>query len=79
MRTIGNLKLLALALSIAGCAYPISQQMREEAAKDVTFNMVLNNPSAYVGDLVIWGGTIIKTVNLKEGTQIFVLNTPLNY
>ena len=37
MRTIGNLKLLALTLSIVGCAYPISQQMREEAAKDVTF------------------------------------------
>ena len=79
MRTIGNLKLLALTLSIVGCAYPISQQMREEAAKDVTFKMVLNNPSAYVGDIVIWGGIIIKTVNLKEGTQIFVLNTPLNY
>lgn len=79
MRTVGSLKFLALALLIFGCAYPISQQLREHAAKDVTFGMVLNNPSAYIGDIVIWGGTIIKTVNLKEGTQIFVLDTPLNY
>lgn len=79
MRIRGSLKFLALALSISGCAYPISQQLREEAAKNVTFEMVLNNPSAYIGDIVIWGGTIIKTVNLKGGTAIFVLDTPLDY
>jgi outer membrane lipoprotein len=79
MRTIASLIYLALALSIFGCAYPISQQLRAETAKNVTFKMVLNNPSAYIGDIVIWGGAIIKTVNLKKGTQIFVLDTPLNY
>jgi outer membrane lipoprotein len=76
---MASLKYLVLALSIFGCAYPISQQLRKEAAKDVTFKMVLNNPSAYIGDIVVWGGTIIKTVNVKKGTQIFVLDTPLNY
>jgi outer membrane lipoprotein len=70
---------LALALSISGCAYPISQQLRQEAAKNVTFPMVLKNPSAYIGDIVIWGGIIIKTVNLEAQTQIFVLDTPLDY
>jgi outer membrane lipoprotein len=79
MGTLRALKFLVLALSISGCAYPISQQLRQEAAKNVTFPMVLNNPSAYIGDIVIWGGTIIKTVNLKAGTEIFVLDTPLDY
>lgn len=78
MRIFRSLKFLVLVLSISGCAYPISQQLREEAAKNVTFPMVLNNPSAYVGDIVIWGGTIIRTLNLKAGTEIFVLDTPLN-
>ena len=79
MRTLGHLKFIILVLSISGCAYPISEQLREEAAKNVTFPMVLNNPPAYIGDIVIWGGTIIKTVNLKAGTEIFVLDTPLNH
>jgi outer membrane lipoprotein len=78
MRTFGHLKFIILVLSISGCAYPISQQLREEAAKNVTFPMVLNNPPAYIGDIVIWGGTIIRTVNLKAGTEIFILDTPLN-
>jgi len=79
MRTFRSLKFLALGLLIAGCAYPISRQLREEVAKNVTFPMVLSNPSAYIGDIVIWGGTIIRTINRKAGTEIFVLDTPLDY
>jgi len=39
--------------------------------------MVLGNPDAYVGDIVLWGGTIIETKNLREGTELIVLETPL--
>ena len=75
-RTLG---FLALPLLLLGCAsLPISKQLRTEAAKNVTFSMVLENPKAYVGTIVLWGGQIIKTVNLKEGTEIFLLETPLD-
>ena len=66
-------------LLMLGCASPISKQLRQEVTEDVTFPMVLKNPSAYEGDIVLWGGFIIKTVNLEEGVEIFVLETPLDH
>ena len=54
---------LALASLVAGCAYPISKELRQKAAADLTFAMVLGNPDAYRGSIVIWGGHIIETRN----------------
>jgi len=62
---------------ISNCAYPISRQLREEANKNLTFPTVLEDPTKYVGSIVIWGGKIIQTVNLKDGTEIMVLQIPL--
>jgi outer membrane lipoprotein len=72
--------LISLYLFAAsGCAYPISRELREEVNKDLTFPMVLQNPTAYVGSTVIWGGEIISTTNSENGTEILVLDTPLDY
>jgi hypothetical protein len=41
--------------------------------------MVLQNPDGYIAAVVIWAGRIIETLNRKEGTEITVLETPLDY
>jgi len=74
-RRVGVLVLSALA---AGCAYPISKELRSKAAPNLTFPMVLKNPDAYRGSVVIWGGHIIETLNRKDGTEFVVLETPLD-
>jgi outer membrane lipoprotein len=66
-------------LLVSACAYPISQQYREEARPDLTFSIVLKNPDAYTGSIVIWGGSIIETYNRRGMTEITVLETPLGY
>jgi len=66
------------ALIISGCSYPISAHLRDEA-RDINIPMVANNPDQYKGDIVIWGGKIIKTRTLKTGTQVYVLHMPLDY
>ena len=68
-----------LFLLTFGCAYPISENLRQEAQKNLSFSMVLQDPMAYKGAIVIWGGKIIKTLNRKHGTEILVLQTPLNW
>ncbi len=69
----------ALLLSLlSACSYPISQQYREQARPDLTFSMVLKNPAAYIGSIVIWGGIISDLHNGKDGAQITVLETPLD-
>jgi outer membrane lipoprotein len=64
---------------VSGCTYPISQQYREQARPDLTFSMVLKNPDAYIGSIVIWGGKIVATHNHPGETEITVLETPLGY
>lgn len=67
-----------LLLASACATSPIAKEYRQEAkAENLTFPMVYGNPDAYVGDIVLWGGVIIETTALKEGTRIIVLETAL--
>lgn len=62
----------------SGCAYPISKDLRHQANKDLTFSQVIQNPEAYTGKIVIWGGLIIETSNPPDGGEILILQTPLD-
>jgi outer membrane lipoprotein len=68
-----------ILLLLSSCAYPISKELRQESKESPPFAVVLSNPTAYVGSTVIWGGSIIQTLNTREGTDILILETPLNY
>jgi outer membrane lipoprotein len=72
-----SLVCIFLLMAVIGCASPIAKTLRQEAAPGVTFPMVFKNPDAYQGETVIWGGSIIRTVNTKEGARIFILQTIL--
>jgi starvation-inducible outer membrane lipoprotein len=54
-------------LLLSGCAYPIAKELRHEAKESPPFSIILADPTAYVGSTVIWGGSIIQTLNTKEG------------
>lgn len=73
------LVLSSALIGVSGCAYPISKEIRREVTEDLTFPMVLENPTEYAGDIVLWGGKIIETINQKDGTEIIVLETSLDY
>ena len=71
--------LLFLAVLLSGCAHVISQDLRDQADPSLTFSEIFQNPSAYKGKAVVWGGEIIETVNRKEGdTLIEVFQRPLD-
>ena len=62
-----------------GCL-PISKQLRAQADKTLTFQQVIQNPDAYKGKIVIWGGEVVETLNQKDGTSlIIVLQRPLDW
>ncbi len=63
---------------ISGCAYPISREMREKANEKLTFSQVVENPEAFTGNLVIWGGLIMEISNPSDGGEITVLQGPLD-
>ena len=65
-------------LIFSGCVHIISPELKREVDREITLSRVAENPDAYKGKVVLWGGKIIRTVNKKEGTQIEVLQLPLD-
>jgi starvation-inducible outer membrane lipoprotein len=58
---------------LSGCASnPIAKDLQNEA-KPLSLSQVTANPKTTRGDLVIWGGRIIKTMGNTNGGEIYVL------
>ena len=68
---------MCILIFVSSCASPISKRYRQEAAPNVTFPMVFQDPNTYKGSIIVWGGVIIRNVTLKKGNELFILETPL--
>ncbi len=77
-KLIPVLLLAAILPLVASCGSVISQSVRDEADRNVTLDMVQTEPATYTGRMVVWGGSIIKTTNLAETTEVEVLETKLS-
>jgi len=72
--------LLAFMLFLSGCAHVISKDLRTKSDLALTLAQVRQNPEAFKGKLIVWGGEIIETGNQKDGTtQIEVYQRPLGW
>jgi len=70
---------LLLLILIPGCT-PISRDLRAQTDRTISFRQVFQNPEAYKGKVVIWGGEVIETINQKDGTTLIViLQRPLDW
>ncbi len=69
--------MLALA---AGCASTsiIPEPLEQQIDKSVTFSQVLESPDSSRGKTVVWGGEVLKAKAMKGGTQLEVLQLPLD-
>ena len=79
MKKYLNLFLSSMILFLlSGCVYVISQEVRREVTRDLSLREVIKDPNIYEGKVVLWGGVIIDSKNLKEGTRVTVLQKDLN-
>lgn len=70
-----------LFLVAVGCAYSpvrIPEVLESQIDQNLTFTEVLASPDSYRGRLMMLGGEILKARRLKEGTQVELLQLPLN-
>lgn len=69
-----------MLILLSGCAHVISKDLRTQVDTRLTFQQVLQNPNAYKGKTVVWGGEIIEAVNQKDGTTLIeVFQRPLGW
>jgi outer membrane lipoprotein len=76
-----NVWVVILALVAVGCSSSpvgIPETLELQIDKNVTFTEVLALPESYKGRLILLGGGILKAKRLKEGTQVELLQLPLN-
>jgi outer membrane lipoprotein len=74
------LLIFLLFILLPGCAPVISKNLRAQADLSLTFQQVFQNPEAYKGKIVIWGGEIIETINQRDKTTLIeVLERPLDW
>ena len=67
-----------VSLIILSCAHVISREYRSAAVKDLTFSQLIGNTSAYLDKLFIFGGVIAETKLSGHGTEIEVVQSPLD-
>lgn len=63
---------------LVGCAPPFPKELLEKVEKNIPFAVLQKEPEKYAGKLLMVGGVIVDTKNLKEGTRIEVLQKPLD-
>lgn len=70
--------LMALAVLLTGCASGLSEQARSQVTYAGEYERLQRQPDAYRGKVVLFGGRILNTQAAAGGTEIEVLQLPLN-
>lgn len=71
--------IVGLLAATAGCATSvIPESLEPQVDKAVTFSQVLEAPDSYRGKVVVWAGEVLKAKAMKGGTQLEVLQLPLD-
>ncbi len=64
--------------ALCGCSPPISQKVMKTVDPGRPFSVVIENPQAYIGSVVVWGGIVEECIPGPEGTRLIVLQCPVN-
>ncbi len=79
MMRILQFLMIGMAVVAAGCATPvIPESLESQVDKTVTFNQIVESPDSYRGKVIVVGGEVLKAKALKGGTQLEVLQLPLD-
>ncbi|GEM_PF-654591 len=74
----GVLILALLPWTAIGCNQPIAPEYRQQAGSGPDFPQALPNPNAFAGKTVIWGGHVVTLESRGVGSDLIVLQTPLD-
>lgn len=68
------------SLLVSGCASHrvVPSELEAVVDRTVTFREVIDTPESYEGRILVFGGEVLKAKRLKDGTQIELLQLPLD-
>lgn len=74
-----SLLIAGAVLLLQGCSYALSPDVARTADRTITFEKLQADPTSSKGKMVIFGGLIAQTKNVKTGTLIEVVQKELDY
>ena len=81
MRRVAFLSSLSMYILLwLGCASSgiVPDSLEPQIDKSLTFDQIIASPDSYRGRMFVVGGEVLKARRLKDGTQIEVLQLPLD-
>jgi len=65
---------------MTGCSgvQVVPKDLEEQVNRDISFSQLLEAPLEHKGQILVIGGQVLSAKRLKDGTQIEVLQLPLN-
>ena len=81
MRRVALFSFLSMSMLLwFGCASSdvVPDSLEPQIDKSLTFDQIIASPDSYRGRTFLVGGEVLKAKRLKEGTQIEVLQLPLD-
>ena len=56
-----------------GCAHPVFEEIRKGIDADITFESLVEDPNPFLGKRVLFGGVIVVTRNVQDGTELEIV------
>ncbi len=66
------------AIVLSSCAPVLNRQYMKEGERDVSFNALRQNTTAYIGRLYILGGVVVQTKLTPDGSQLEAMDVPVD-
>ena len=77
-RRIVLIIIFGLMFIASGCVKAISKSLRAQVDTSLTLKKVKDNSEKYKGKIILWGGVIVNSKNLKEGTLLEIVQKPVD-
>jgi outer membrane lipoprotein len=78
MKRLQVLLLLTFSLILFSCAPVLNREYMREGSREVSFQLLRENPDSYKGRLFIFGGVIVRTRVTAAGSQIEAMHVPVD-
>ena len=71
--------ILSALMGLFGCAHSISEDLRKDIDLTLTFERLLESPEEFIGKRVMFGGVIVETRALPQGTEVEVVQKEIDF
>ena len=66
-------------IGLMGCSHQVFEELRKGIDETLTFKRLLETPEEFMGKRVMFGGAIVETRALAEGTEIEVVQKEIDF